>query len=318
MIRKLVRQMLTAQIFSALTVSLCLLIDNIMIGRFLKVQALAAYGLANPLLMALGAVGSMLGAGVQVVCSRSLGRGSQEETNTGYSSALALTAGISLSFMALVLLLRSPLAALLGAGRSGRLFERTRDYMAGFVIGAPASMGALVLVPFLQMAGRSGLLITAVLSMTAADVLLDLLNVLVLKWDMFGMGLASSLSYYIALAISCRYFLSKKCVFRFSRRLVTRKKTAELFTGGIPAVFSMAAAVILVFFLNRLLKNLGGSGAVAAYSVISTLGNAGCCINTGIGGVSLTLCGILFHEEDASGLRELMRLLFRRSERAHV
>ena len=35
MIRKLVKQMLSAQIFSALTVSLCLLIDNIVIGSFL-------------------------------------------------------------------------------------------------------------------------------------------------------------------------------------------------------------------------------------------------------------------------------------------
>ena len=33
MIKKLIRQMLTAQIFSALTVSLCLLIDSIIIGR---------------------------------------------------------------------------------------------------------------------------------------------------------------------------------------------------------------------------------------------------------------------------------------------
>ena len=37
MIRKLVRQMLTAQIFSALTVSVCLLIDSVVISRFLGV-----------------------------------------------------------------------------------------------------------------------------------------------------------------------------------------------------------------------------------------------------------------------------------------
>ena len=60
MIRKLVRQMRTAQILSALTVSLCLLIDNIMIGRFLGDRALTAYGLANPVLLVIGAVGTML------------------------------------------------------------------------------------------------------------------------------------------------------------------------------------------------------------------------------------------------------------------
>ena len=48
MIKKLVRQMLLAQILSAMTVSLCLLIDNIMIGRFLGEDALTAYGWPTP------------------------------------------------------------------------------------------------------------------------------------------------------------------------------------------------------------------------------------------------------------------------------
>ena len=119
MIRKLVRQMLTAQIFSALTVSLCLLIDNIMIGRYLGVQALAAYSVANPILLALGALGSMLSSGIQVVGSRSLARGDKADTDAGYSSAIMLTVCISGLFMLAVFLFRSPLATALGAGNAG-------------------------------------------------------------------------------------------------------------------------------------------------------------------------------------------------------
>ena len=100
MIRKLVRQMLAAQVFSALTVSVCLMIDNIMIGRFLGVDAMAAYGLANPVLLLVGAVGSMLSAGIQVACSKSLGRSSQRETDAGYSSAVAMTAVIAAAIAA--------------------------------------------------------------------------------------------------------------------------------------------------------------------------------------------------------------------------
>ena len=55
MIKKLIRQMLAAQVLSALTVSLCLLIDNVMIGRFLGVDGITAYGLANPILLLIGA-----------------------------------------------------------------------------------------------------------------------------------------------------------------------------------------------------------------------------------------------------------------------
>ncbi|MBQ3880692.1 MAG: hypothetical protein II727_10330 [Oscillospiraceae bacterium] len=227
MIRKLVRQMLLAQIFSALTVSLCLLIDNIMIGRFLGVEAIAAYGLANPILLVIGAIGTMLSAGVQVACSKSLGQGSQEKTNAGYSSALVLTAGISLALMAVVLLFRSPLATAMGAGTQGELYDQTRDYMAGFILGAPGSMGALVLVPFMQMAGQSGLLIAAVLGMTVADIGLDLANVFIFHGGMFGMGLASSLSYYIALIIGARSISCPKRACSASRAALSRAKRSR-------------------------------------------------------------------------------------------
>lgn len=312
MIRKLVRQMLAAQVLSALTVSLCLLIDNIMIGRFLGVNAIAAYGLANPVLLIIGAIGSMLSAGIQVVCSRSLGKGSQEETNRGYSSAIAVATTISIVFMLLVLLFRKPFATLLGAGNEGTLFTETSDYMAGFVIGAPGSMGALILVPFLQMAGKSTLLIVAVAGMTVADIVFDLLNVLVFNGGMFGMGLASSLSYYVAMMIGGGYFLSKKCVFSFSLKKVDRQTIRELFAGGVPTIFTMASTVILTFVLNKLLLGIGadqGSVAVAACSVTTTILNACCCIGTGIGGVSLTMAGILYNEEDRTGLRELLRVM---------
>ncbi|MBO4377886.1 MAG: ATP-binding protein [Clostridia bacterium] len=313
MIRKLVRQMLAAQVVSALTVSLCLLIDSIMIGRFLGEDAIAAYGLANPLLLAIGAIGSLLAAGIQVVCSRSLGRGSQEETNAGFSSALAVAAGISIVFMTVALVFRSFFAGALGAEAGTELFGQTRDYLAGFSLGAPGSMGALVLVPFMQMAGESGLLIVAVLTMTVTDIAFDLLNVFVFHGGMFGMGLASALSYYAAMIVSAFYFLSHKCVFRFSLKGVTFKKVCELFSSGVPAGFGMAASMICIFSINRILMATGGSNALAAFTVICSIGNAACCISTGIGSVSLTLSGILFHEEDRNGLRELIRLLCRYS-----
>ena len=311
MIKKLVRQMLTAQILSALTVSLCLLIDNIMIGRYLGERALTAYGLANPLLLIIGAVGSMLCAGAQVACSKSLGRGDQEETNVGYSSTVAAAAVFSLAFTALALALRVPLARLLGAAREEALLADTSGYMAGFSIGAPATMGALVLVPFLQMAGQSNLLIVAVLGMTVADVAFDLLNVFVFHGGMFGMGLASSLSYYVAMVIGGGYFLSKKCVFSFSRNRIQRRKIRELFANGMPTMFGMASSVAMVFAVNQILLGAGGKAAVAAFSVVTTIVNASNCISTGAGGVALTLSGMLTNEEDRAGLSELLRTMAR-------
>ena len=309
MIKKLIRQMLTAQILSALTVSLCLLIDSIIIGRYLGVKAIAAYGFSNPILLIIGAFGSALSAGVQVVCSRSLGRGLQEETNEGFSSAVGLALAFSIPFMLLVFFLSGPISQILGA--DAEVFKDTNQYIRGFIIGTPATMGALILVPFLQMAGKTNLLIASVGAMTVTDIALDLLNVTVFHGGMFGMGLASSLSYYAALLIGGSYFISKKCFFTFSFGRIYGAKIKELFKNSIPAVFNMASTVILVFALNRLLLSVGSNKAVAAFSVINTIGNACCCITTGIGGVSLTLTGIFYNEEDRTGLKTLLKELAR-------
>ena len=87
MLKKLFRQMLLTQIVSGMTVMICMVIDSIMIGRFLGVDAMSAYGLASPVLLIFAAFGSMLAAGVQVICGKTMARGDLEGTNACYSSA---------------------------------------------------------------------------------------------------------------------------------------------------------------------------------------------------------------------------------------
>ena len=312
MIRKLTKQMLLAQVLSVLTTSLCMLVDSIVIGRFLGVRAMAAYGLSSPILLIIGGIGTILSAGVQVSCSKSIGKGLIEEANVGYSSAVGSSLFISLFFLLFVFAFQNLIPTWMGAGTSGQLFDSTRGYLLGFSIGAPACVTALVLIPFLQMAGQMGLLICAVVAMTVTDVALDLLNAMVLHWDLFGMGLASAISYYVALLVAIWYFFSKKGIFRFRFRNVRLSKVAELVKSAIPSVFNIGTGVILVFVINKILLGLNGSLAVAAYSVMTTIGNASNCISTGVYGVSLTLTGVLYQEEDKTGLKVMLKTLMPR------
>jgi Na+-driven multidrug efflux pump/anti-sigma regulatory factor (Ser/Thr protein kinase) len=312
MIRKLTKQMLLAQVLSVLTTSLCMLVDSIVIGRFLGVRAMAAYGLSSPILLIIGGIGTILSAGVQVSCSKSIGKGLIEEANVGYSSAVGSSLFISLFFLLFVFAFQNLIPTWMGAGTSGQLFDSTRGYLLGFSIGAPACVTALVLIPFLQMAGQMGLLICAVVAMTVTDVALDLLNAMVLHWDLFGMGLASAISYYVALLVAIWYFFSKKGIFKFRFRNVRLSKVAELVKSAIPSVFNIGTGVILVFVINKILLGLNGSLAVAAYSVMTTIGNASNCISTGVYGVSLTLTGVLYQEEDKTGLKVMLKTLMPR------
>ena len=95
MIKKLFKQMLLTQILSAMTVTLCMLIDSIMIGRFLGVDAMSAYGLSTPVLLVFAALGSMISAGIQVMCGKTMGQGDREATNGCFTVSVFLSVLIS-------------------------------------------------------------------------------------------------------------------------------------------------------------------------------------------------------------------------------
>ena len=119
MIRKIFRQLLVTQILSAMTVMVCMLVDSIMIGRFLGVDSMTAYGLANPILLLFAAFGAMLSAGIQVMCGKTVGAGDRDGTDACFSAAAILAAAVSVGGMLLILLFINPVCTLLGAGRPG-------------------------------------------------------------------------------------------------------------------------------------------------------------------------------------------------------
>ncbi len=312
MIRKVFRQMLLTQIVSSMTVMLCMLIDSIMIGRFLGVGAMSAYGLAAPVLLVFAAFGSMLSAGVQVLCGKAMGSGDKDAANACYSASVILAAAVSAVGLSAVLLFLDPICTMLGAGTAeagNEVFRLTRDYIRGFIIGAPAFLFAQIMVPYLQLSGNRARVVAAVGMMTAADVLFDILNVFAFHGGTFGMGLASSLSYYIAFVIGLLFFVRRACTFRLRPRLVDAGTCAALLRYGVPTVVNQISLVLLVFVLNKILLQVGQNLAVAAFSVVSTVGNICYCFGSGVASVALLLSSIFYGDEDRTALYTLIRTM---------
>jgi Na+-driven multidrug efflux pump len=312
MIRKLFKQMLVTQILSAMTVTLCMLIDSIMIGRFLGVDSMTAYGLSTPILLVFAAFGSLISAGVQVMCGKTMGTGDKKGTNACFTVSVVLAVAISVVGMIAVLGFTDPICTLLGAGKpspDNTVFDLTKDYLRGFIIGAPAFIAAQIMVPYMQMSGSRVRLVVAVAAMTVGDIAFDILNVTVFKQGTFGMGLASSLSYYIAFFIGIAYFFKKNCIFKFRFSLCKAKVIARLVKDGIPTLINQASLVLLTFVLNKILLDISGKHAVAAYSVISTVGNICYAFSSGIAAVALTLSSIFYADEDRTSLKKLVRIM---------
>ncbi len=302
------------QVISSMTVTLCMLIDSIVISRFLGVEAMAAYGYTQPVLLAFAAPGAMISAGVQVVCGRTLGAGDREGSDSCYTLSIGLTALISALGLAVVLIFSGPLCTLLGAGQpviENSVYFLTKDYLTGFIIGVPAFLIAQVMVPYLQMAGNRSRLVAAVLTMTVLDVAFDLINVLVIDGGIFGMGLASSLSYYAAVLVGIGCFIKKDCIFKFRLKGLRFKILREMVVEGVPTIINQLSLVLLILLLNNLLKMSGGTVAVAAYSVISTISNLCYAFCNGNSSVALMMASIFYSDEDRSSIYTLVRTMTR-------
>ncbi|WP_028505727.1 MATE family efflux transporter [Ruminococcus sp. FC2018] len=314
MIKRIFRQMLLTQILSSMTVMLCMLIDSIMIGRFLGVESMTAYGLATPVLLVFAAIGSMLSAGVQVMSGKTMGSGDKKGTDACFTISVILVAAVSVVGLIAVLGFTDPICQLLGAAKNGtdsEVYRLTKDYLKGFIIGAPAFLSAQVMVPYMQISGSRIRLVVAVAAMTVGDIIFDALNVFVFKQGTFGMGLASSLSYYIAFVIGVAYFFKKSCIFRFRIKLVKARLCARLLKDGVPTLINQVSLVLLTFVLNRLLLSIEGEIAVAAYSVITTAGNICYAFSSGIASVALMLSSIFYSDEDTTSLHTLVKIMIR-------
>ena len=89
--------MTATQIVSAVTVTVCLLIDSVIIGRYLGVEAMSAYGLANPVLIIFNALGTMTACGVQVYLGKAMGKGDQEDCRRCFSASILMNIRLFIS-----------------------------------------------------------------------------------------------------------------------------------------------------------------------------------------------------------------------------
>ena len=313
-LKKLIRQMTITQAISELIVNICLIIDAIMIGQFLGVDSISAYGYSAPVILIFTAFSSMICTGSQVVCGRSIALGDKKETNSCFTSSIIFSILISLLGALIVFLFSNTICSLLGAGvntPSNPIFGLTKDYIFGFIIGAPAFMIMQLIIPYLQLSGeRKQILITTCI-MSLSDILFNFLNIYVFKMGIFGMGLASALSYYVASSVGIILFIKKIKMFDFKLNLFSNKVIFKIIKNGLPSLILHVCLVSLPLIRNNILTKHGGSVAVAAYSVVSSIANIGYAPIYAVIAVIISLASIFYTDKDKKSLKESVKIILK-------
>ena len=298
---------LAAFILLSLSSSVGSMVDGVVIGQFLGVDSIAAFGIINPLMIAFSIIGAVVSAGARNRFTRLLGAGKTEHARNVFSLACILSAGIAAALMVFLLVFSGPVTSALGASKkTADLLPKARDYLIGISFGLPAMNLVRVLNGFMPLDNDRNLPVLSSIFLTVSDIVLDLAAILVLHGDTLEMGIATSISYYVALAVLLTHFRKKDCFLRFSFKGLPWGETGAVLGKGMPSGVCRLGNTLRCIFMNRMLAIIASSAAIAAYSVHRQADSFFNPVTIGMADTVALLAGILVGEEDRPMMKRLL------------
>lgn len=312
-INKLFRSSVISIIAAAVAAMLGIVIDGIVISRFLGPESMAAYGIVTPVVNMATIFSGVLATGAQVVCAQHLGAGDSKGARRTFSMCMVITVAISVILMSLIIIFRENIAVFLGArGNSAKLLPYASDYLLGMVFSLPSVIFLFEFNALMRLDGDANRVIVAVAVMTVLDVAGDLLNALVIKGGMFGMGMATTISYFIALIIMLLHFTKKDIIFRFSFKGLRLTDLRDILTTGSASAVGSGSAMLRNIVLNRILVATAlSSTAVGALGVLNTVYNFTSSTLVGVGMTCAMIAGMILGEQDRTGALHLVKITFK-------
>lgn len=233
-----------------------------------SVSAMAAINLIFPLVIVLGAIGFMLGAGGSALVAKTLGEGDKERANAYFSMLVYVTFGIGVAIATAGQFIVPPIAKLLGA--EGKTYEYCVLYGRVLIGAQPFFILQNIFQSFFVAAEkpRLGLIVTAAAGLT--NIALDAIFIVGFKWGLAGAAAATAASQVVGGVVPVIYFASKNSsLLRLTKTKFYGRAFLKSVTNGSSEFFSNVSAAVVMTLYNYQVKRLvEGDAGVAAYGAI--------------------------------------------------
>jgi putative MATE family efflux protein len=292
-------------IIGLINATLGIVIDGLIVGNFMENEGMVAYGIVTPIFILIMAFATVFGNGGTILSSNYIGREERGKVNDSFTMTCLI--GIITSIIITVF---SPfyvdyLSVLLGA--TGTLTPLASDFMFGLILGTASLILSQVLFSYTRLDNNPKLGLLSITISTIFNITLDILFVTVFHLGMFGIGIATSISYTLGVLVLCSHFFTKKNTLHLSK-LHNFREAIEIIRIGLPTalnrVFTMARTIVT----NRIALWVGGVIVMGALSIQSTINQLLSAVAMGVGMTTMLLGGIFYGEEDRRSLSDLLKI----------
>ena len=264
--KKLLRFVLPSIVMMIFT-SIYGVVDGLFVSNYVGKTAFAAVNLIMPFLMAISALGFMIGTGGSAIVAKTLGEGKKKQANEYFSMLVYLTliGGIVLSALGILF---SPLIAR-GLGADGALLTNCVLYARITLLSMPAFMLQNVFQSFFVTAEKPKLGLGVIVIAGVTNMVLDFLLVGVFQIGLAGAAFATVTSECIGGLFPILYFARKNSsLLKLGRTHFNGKIFLRACGNGSSELMTNLSSSIVNSLYNIQLMNLAGENGVAAYGVI--------------------------------------------------
>ncbi len=265
---KLIRFTLPAIAMMIFT-SIYSVVDGFFVSNCAGKIPFAAVNLIMPVLMILGTVGFMFGAGGTALVAKTYGEGEKEKANIYFSLFVYVAFAIGLVLAALAFIFIRPIASLLGA--EGALLDNCTLYARIILVALPFYILQVMFQSFFSAAEKPmlGLIVTISAGMT--NIVFDAILVILLpqEYKLAGAAIATALAQTVGGIVPLFYFFRKNSsILRLGKTKYNGKAILKACTNGSSEFMSNIAMSIVGMLYNRQLMNYAKEDGVAAYGVM--------------------------------------------------
>lgn len=249
------------------------IIDGLFVSNFLDTGSIASVGIAKSIYSFIGIVSGLLAVGMQSRCSHELGKGDTNSFNRIFNAMLFIACVVSVIFGIAVFLCARPMAVLMGAsGEGATLAKGSADYLRGIAIGIPPTIIAMMLSVACQLDNAKERVRKSTLVYFVGDVVLDYVAIK-LHLGVFGIGLATSVAYYMQVAYLLLHFKGKNGLLFFTEFSITPEELLNVLSLGTEKALRSFSNFISPVIVNRIILLFGGTIAMSAFSIQKDLVN---------------------------------------------
>ncbi|CUP10502.1 MATE family efflux transporter [Clostridium disporicum] len=244
------------------------MVDTIIVGRFVGVDALAAVGSTGSLVFLINGFALGLTSGFSVMVSQRFGANDEKGLRKAVSSSVVLCTALVIILTTISLIAAKPLLHLMNT--PDNIFNDAYTYVAIIFAGIITTVAYNMMASILRALGDSKSPLYFLIISSVLNIILDLVFIINFKMGVAGAAYATIISQGVSAILCFIYILNKYTILKLAREDYNVKKSMYIrhLKIGIPMALQFSITALGLLTVQGAL-NVLGSTVIAAYTASS-------------------------------------------------